>query len=161
MIGGLELGVQMMLDLCGGEASELVSDGAIPQFDRTFELRAARVESLVGMKVEPDEQIRILRDLGFSPRAASSRISVKVPSWRPDIFGEADLVEEVARIASLASLQGKPLPGTSAGVSESILTRSQKRERRARRTIASLGYNECVTYSFGDAELTSLFSGDH
>ena len=157
-IGGLAMGVQMILDHCGGEASEFVSDGTVPSSERTIDLRMSRVEGFVGMKIEADEQIRILQSLGFSPRADGGRISVEVPSWRPDIFGEADLVEEVARIASLAGLAGKPLLGTRAGVSDSILTPIQKRERCARRTIASLGYNECVTYSFVEAESACLFS---
>jgi phenylalanyl-tRNA synthetase beta chain len=81
------------------------------------------------------------------------------PSWRPDVLGDADLVEEVARIASLTKLQGKPLRRALPGVPRPILTPTQVRERAARRTIAALGYNECVTYSFIDAEAASLFGG--
>ncbi len=160
-IDGLAMGVQMILDLCGGEASEFVSDEAIPKFERKYALRTSRVERLVGMRIDVDKQVRILQSLGFAPRADEESISVEVPSWRPDIFGEADLVEEVARIASLASLEGKPLPETRKGVSGSILTPGQKRERCARRTIASLGYNECITYSFVEAKLAGLFADGH
>ena len=65
------------------------------------------------------------------------------PTWRPDVLGEADLVEEVARVASLSKLQGKPLARSIPGVPRPILTPLQVRERTARRTLASLGYNEC------------------
>jgi len=81
------------------------------------------------------------------------------PTWRPDILGEADLVEEVARIASLTKLEGKPLRRTQVGVPLPILTPLQQREKAARRTLAALGYNECVTYSFIDAEAATLFGG--
>ncbi|MFN3605833.1 MAG: phenylalanine--tRNA ligase subunit beta, partial [Cypionkella sp.] len=81
------------------------------------------------------------------------------PSWRPDILGEADLVEEVARIASLTKLQGRPLPRAALGVPKPILTPLQLRERTARRTIAALGYNECVTYSFIDHSAAQMFGG--
>jgi phenylalanyl-tRNA synthetase beta chain len=79
------------------------------------------------------------------------------PSWRPDVLGEADLVEEVARIASLTKLKAAPMPRATAAVPKPILTPLQRREQIARRTAAALGYNECVTYSFIDAEAAALF----
>ena len=82
-----------------------------------------------------------------------------VPSWRPDILGEADLVEEVARIASLTKLVGRPLPRMQGGVPKPILSPMQKREQIARRTTAARGYNECVTYSFIDHASAALFGG--
>ncbi|MEQ9673003.1 MAG: phenylalanine--tRNA ligase subunit beta, partial [Roseovarius indicus] len=82
-----------------------------------------------------------------------------VPSWRPDVMGEADLVEEVARVASLTKLEGKPMRRMSAGVPKPILSPIQKREQIARRTCAALGYNECVTYSFIDKPAAELFGG--
>ncbi|MEP0565740.1 MAG: phenylalanine--tRNA ligase subunit beta, partial [Paracoccaceae bacterium] len=82
------------------------------------------------------------------------------PSWRGDVKGEADLVEEVARIASLTNLEPKPMARTHAGVPKPILTPLQKREQTARRTAAALGYNECVTYSFIDEASAALFGVD-
>ena len=82
-----------------------------------------------------------------------------VPSWRPDVQGEADLVEEVARIASLTKLEGRPLRRTDDGVSKPVMTPSQRREGAARRAAAALGYNECVTYSFVDQASAALFGG--
>ena len=86
---------------------------------------------------------------------ASSRVR---PSWRPDIGGEADLVEEIARVASLDRLEGQPLPRPAAGVARQILTPAQKRLQGCRRAIAALGYSECVTYSFIDSGLAAQFS---
>jgi phenylalanyl-tRNA synthetase beta chain len=82
-----------------------------------------------------------------------------VPSWRPDVQGDADLVEEVARIASLTKLQGRPLPRLTDGVPKPVMTPTQRRIVAARRTTAALGYNECVTYSFIDQPSAALFGG--
>ena len=81
------------------------------------------------------------------------------PSWRPDVLGEADLVEEVARVASLTKLKGVPMARETTGVPKAILTPMQIREKTARRTIAGLGYNDCVTYSFIDAKAAVMFGG--
>jgi phenylalanyl-tRNA synthetase beta chain len=152
---GLDLATQMILDLCGGEASELAEDGAALDTTRSYKLNAARVVSLVGMDIPEAEQRQTLTALGF----ALDGNQVTPPSWRPDVLGDADLVEEVARVASLSKLQGKPLKRSVAGVPRPILTPLQVRERSARRTIAALGYNECVTYSFIDEAAARLFGG--
>ncbi|MBD3765217.1 MAG: phenylalanine--tRNA ligase subunit beta [Rhodobacterales bacterium] len=152
---GLELATQMVLDLCGGEASEVVSDGAVPETARAYRLDPARVVRLVGMDIPAETQRATLEALGFT--LAGDMASP--PSWRPDILGEADLVEEVARIASLTRLQGRPLARPQPGVPRPILTAAQTRERVARRTLAGLGYNECVTYSFIDQAAAQLFGG--
>ncbi|MGB8812085.1 MAG: phenylalanine--tRNA ligase subunit beta [Paracoccaceae bacterium] len=152
---GLDLATQMILDICGGEASNLVQDGETPNTKRSYTLNPARVVSLVGMDISESEQRQTLTALGFSLRGDQ----VTPPSWRPDVLGDADLVEEVARVASLSKLVGKPLRRTAPGVPKPILTPLQTRERTARRTLASLGYNECVTYSFIDQPAAALFGG--
>ncbi|MDA8746923.1 phenylalanine--tRNA ligase subunit beta [Litoreibacter sp.] len=152
---GIEHATRMILDLCGGEASEVVMAGAMPDHSRAYKLDTDRVQSLVGMEIPADTQRETLTALGFELKGDMAH----VPSWRPDVQGEADLVEEVARIASLANLVGKPLPRTNAGVPKPILTPMQKREQAVRRTIAALGYNECVTYSFIDGASAALFGG--
>ena len=152
---GLELATQMVLDLCGGEASHVVMDGAVPDTARAYRLDPARVISLVGMDIPEATQRATLEALGFT----LSGDMAAPPSWRPDVLGEADLVEEVARIASLTKLQGKPMARETVGVPKAVLTPMQLREKTARRTIAALGYNECVTYSFIDAKSASLFGG--
>ncbi len=155
---GLEAATQMVLDLCGGEASEVVEAGAAPQTARSYTLDPNRVESLVGMTIARDEQVRILTALGFSASGSGNALEVWVPSWRRDVHGEADLVEEVARVSSLTKLEPQPLP-RAAGVPKPVLTPMQLRERAARRTAAALGYNECVTYSFIDKASAELFGG--
>ncbi len=154
-LSGLDLATQMILDLCGGEASDIAQDGAAIDTSRAYKLTPARVISLVGMDIPEAEQRKTLESLGFTLNGDMAA----PPSWRPDVLGEADLVEEVARIASLSKLQGKPLLRAVSGVPRPILTPLQVRERTARRSIAALGYNECVTYSFIDQASAALFGG--
>jgi phenylalanyl-tRNA synthetase beta chain len=151
----LDLATQMILDLCGGVPSNRVVAGKVPDVSRAYRLDTARVQSLVGMDIPESEQRQTLTALGFKLEGNMAY----VPSWRPDILGEADLVEEVARIASLTKLQGRPMARALPGVPKPILSPMQKREQIARRTGAALGYNECVTYSFIDHAAATLFGG--
>ncbi|WP_028957084.1 phenylalanine--tRNA ligase subunit beta [Sulfitobacter sp. 20_GPM-1509m] len=152
---GLEHAVRMIVDHAGGEASELVQAGGVPDTARAYKLDAARVQSLVGMEIPESQQRQTLTALGFRLEGDMAH----VPSWRPDVQGEADLVEEVARIASLTKLEGKPLPRLTPGVPRPVMTPGQRREQIARRTTAALGYNELVTYSFIDQASAALFGG--
>jgi len=152
---GLELATGMVLELCGGAPSNVVVAGHIPDIDRAYRLDTDRVQSLVGMEIPADEQRRTLTALGFRLEGDMAH----VPGWRPDVQGPADLVEEVARVASLTKLQGRPLAREQTGVARPILTPMQRRERAVRRAIAALGYNECVTYSFIDQASAALFGG--
>jgi phenylalanyl-tRNA synthetase beta chain len=154
-LDGLDLATQMIVDICGGEASDIAQDGAPLDTSRAYALETARVISLVGMEIPADQQRATLTALGFTLDGDMA----SPPSWRPDILGEADLVEEVARIASLTKLQGRPLPRVTAGVPKPILTPLQVRARMARRSLAALGYNECVTYSFIDEAAAKMFGG--
>ncbi|WP_170332519.1 phenylalanine--tRNA ligase subunit beta [Ruegeria arenilitoris] len=152
---GLEHATQMILDICGGEVSKVVEAGKAPNHARAYKLDAERVQSLVGMDIPEAEQRQTLTRLGFRLEGEMAH----VPSWRPDIMGEADLVEEVARIASLTKLQGKPLPRVTDGIPKPVMTPTQRRQSMARRTCAALGYNECVSYTFIDQASAALFGG--
>ncbi|AML51293.1 phenylalanine--tRNA ligase subunit beta [Falsihalocynthiibacter arcticus] len=151
----IELATQMILDLCGGEASHVVTAGEVPDVSRAYKLDTDRVQSLVGMEIAPEVQRASLEALGFVLEGDMAW----VPSWRPDVLGSADLVEEVARIASLTKLEGRPMARATVGVPGPILTPMHRRESMARRTAAALGYNECVTYSFIDKASAELFGG--
>ncbi|MCY3878354.1 MAG: phenylalanine--tRNA ligase subunit beta [Rhodobacteraceae bacterium] len=155
---GLEMATRLVMEICGGEASEVVFDGEVPDTTRSLQLRLGRVQQIAGVSVAPKEQLRILSDLGFAVAGEGDTVSVVPPSWRPDIFGEVDLVEEIARIVSLTKLEARPLPRPAKGIARQILTPAQKREQICRRSIAALGYNECVTYSFVDAGMAAMFS---
>ncbi len=151
---GLEHATRMILDHAGGEASEVVIAGALPDVSRAYRLDPQRVISLVGMDIPAETQRQTLQALGFTLEGDMAH----VPSWRPDVQGEADLVEEVARVASLTKLRGAPM-ARGHGVARPILSPMQRREQMARRSMAALGYNECVTYSFIDAASATLFGG--
>ncbi|SPJ23521.1 phenylalanine--tRNA ligase subunit beta [Palleronia abyssalis] len=152
---GLEAATQMILDLCGGEPSEVVEAGAAPDHARSYTLDTARCSSLVGMDIPATQQRETLESLGFRLEGDLAH----VPSWRPDVLGQADLVEEVARVASLTKLAPQPMARPQPGVPKPILTEGQRREQIARRTCAALGYNEAVTYSFIDSTSAALFEG--
>ncbi|MDP5307964.1 phenylalanine--tRNA ligase subunit beta [Paracoccus spongiarum] len=154
-LAGLEMATRMVLDLCGGEASEVVTAGALPDTRRAYRLDPQRTSRLVGLDIAEDRQRAILQSLGFRLEGDMAH----VPSWRPDVLGEADLVEEIARIESLTRLEGKPLARPQPGVPRPILTPGQIREKAARRQAAALGYNECVTYSFIDQAAAAMFGG--
>ncbi|MEO0992613.1 MAG: phenylalanine--tRNA ligase subunit beta [Pseudomonadota bacterium] len=156
---GMELATRMILDLCGGEVSEPVQAGTVPDTARSYRLRPARVESLVGMSIPREEQVRILTALGFSATGTGEALEVWVPSWRPDVHGEADLVEEIARVASLTKLKAKPMSRPDPGVLRPVLTPAQVREAAARRSLAASGLNECVGYSFVSGPQAALFGG--
>ncbi|MEL7215792.1 MAG: phenylalanine--tRNA ligase subunit beta, partial [Pseudomonadota bacterium] len=151
---GMELATRMILDLCGGEPSEVVVAGAIPDTSRSYRFDPARCSSLVGMDIAEVDQKRILTDLGFTVEGER----VHVPSWRPDVMGDADIVEEVARVTSLTKLEGKPLK-RPAGVAKPVVTPMQRRTGIARRTLAALGAHECVTYSFIQVDHAAHFGG--
>ena len=152
---GLELATRMILDLCGGEASEVVQDGEAVIDRRAYRLDPRRIRTLVGMDVPAAEQRRTLEALGFR---FEGDMAIP-PSWRPDVLGEADLIEEIARVASLSRLTAAPLPRPAAGVTRPVLTQAQRQEKAARRTLAALGYNECLTYSFISQGAAARFGG--
>jgi phenylalanyl-tRNA synthetase beta chain len=145
---GLDLATAMMMEVAGGTPSKAKVAGAPPvkPFKVAFEF--ARVGKLMGLAISDAEIRRTLEALGFRIEGKGPRYDVTAPSWRPDIHGAADLVEEVARIAGLEAIPSVPLPRASGGVTRATLTDGQRRVRRARRSLAARGYVEAVTWSF-------------
>jgi phenylalanyl-tRNA synthetase beta chain len=151
----LDAATAMIVELCGGSPSgrSLTTTARWSEVvePRTVALRPERVASLAGLELPAAEQARILSALGFSEGATGWT----VPGWRPDIDGEADLVEEVARVAGFDQLPSTPLPRVP-GVAKPVALPSQRLERRLRRAAAGLGLHEAITWSFiamGDADL--------
>lgn len=134
---------QLILDICGGEASDIVRAGEPPLAAKAVTYDTALCARLGGIDVAADKQAEILTSLGF----AVSGPSVTVPSWRRDIDGPADLVEEVVRMIGLDNVPSTPLPRAD-GVAKPTATPLQKLERRARRAAAGLGLNEAINWSF-------------
>jgi phenylalanyl-tRNA synthetase beta chain len=155
---GSDIAAQMILDLCGGEASQIVIAGKVPETRRTFTLRKTRVKQLGGLDCPWAEQLRILRALGFQVTEAAGGASCTPPTWRPDVNGEADLVEEICRIVGLENIAFAEMTRPQA-IARPVLTPLQKRMLGARRTLASRGFNEAVTYAFLDHASALRFGG--
>jgi phenylalanyl-tRNA synthetase beta chain len=155
---GMEIATRLVLDLCGGAPGDVVQAGAEPDWRRTVTLRPGRIESLGAVAV-PDEAIaRILSHLGCSVVKAGAAFQVSLPSWRADIEGEADLVEEVLRLHGYDHIPAVPLLPVGALPGQAV-DAAQRRAGLVRRTLAERGLNEAVTYSFMSSAL--LGAGNH
>ncbi len=141
---GLALLTQLIVEICGGEPSEIIRAGEAPQGTKVVPYDPALAERLGGVAIAEDQQRATLRALGF---ASDARWNVIVPSWRPDVDGAADIVEEVVRIHGLDNIASTPLPRTD-GVARPTATPVQQLERKVRRAAASRGAHEAVTWSF-------------
>ena len=154
VVPGLELATKLILEICGGEASDVLVAGEAPaapgpiRFDRSY------VRQLTGLSIDNARIDQILSDLGF----AIEGDQVTPPTWRRDVEGRADLVEEVARIEGFGALPAEPLPEIVRPAG-GVLSVRQNRIRTARRAMAALGYAETVTWSFLSRETARLFGG--
>ena len=153
---GLAIATRLVLDHCGGKASGVTRAGTPPVEARTIAYDPARAETLGGLAIAPDRQKAILESLGFG---VDDGWKVTVPSWRRDVDGSADLVEEVIRIEGIDKVPTVPLDRMP-GVAKPTATPEQKLERRVRRAAAARGLNEAVTWSFiSDAEAAPYGGG--
>ena len=158
VVPGLDLATSMILDMCGGTPSRMKLAGSAPDPQRKIMFDTARVGKLSGLAIADDAIKATLEALGFELAAKSGMLQVTVPSWRPDVHGAADLVEEIVRIAGLDKVASTPLP-RQPGVARPVLTELQRRIRKARRTLASRGLVEAVTWSFLPKSEAELFGG--
>ncbi|WP_237152726.1 phenylalanine--tRNA ligase subunit beta [Oryzibacter oryziterrae] len=158
VVAGLELATQMVIDLCGGEASELVVAGKEPLRNLVIDFPLHEVKRLSGLTLSEGAITTTLEALGFGVQGLGETREVSVPSWRPDVHGKADLVEEVVRIAGLDQVKPTPLPRL-ASVGAKVLTPLQIRTRRAKRALATRGLVEAVTWSFVSEAQATAFGG--
>ena len=157
-VPGLELATELVQQLCGGEASEILVAGSVPETDLVIDFDPVEIWRLSGLDIDWTETKMILTKLGFWVAGAHAPYKVAVPSWRPDIEGKADLVEEVVRIAGLDRVAGEPMPRLSS-VAQPVLTVGQNRDRQAKRALAARGMVEAVTWSFISAAAAEAFGG--
>jgi phenylalanyl-tRNA synthetase beta chain len=155
---GLALATRLAIELAGGEASEIVRAGEPPRFDKIVEYRPVRALELGGVEVAETRQEEILGRLGFAVETGRDVWRIAVPSWRRDIDGSADIVEEVVRIEGIGKVEATPLP-RAPGVARPTATAQQLVERRVRRAAAARGLNEAVTWSFVSEEEAAPFGG--
>jgi phenylalanyl-tRNA synthetase beta chain len=156
VLPGLDEATRLIQEFCGGEASQPAIAGRVPDAKRTVPFRSARIMSLGGAAIAEDETLAILERLGFVAHPGTDRLPVDVPSWRADIQGEADLVEETLRVKGYEAIPAVPLPCME-GIFPAVETVMQRRRRDAKRTLAARGMMEAVTYSFMDERIARLF----
>ena len=155
---GIELATKLVLECCGGEPSEVIVAGAAPSWRREVDFRPERVARLGGLEVPPEGCRRILESLGFTVSEGGAALRVAVPSWRSDIVGEADLVEEVARVRGYDAIPAVSLPKRAVG-GRPTPDPLRRAAGIVRRTLAARGMTEAVTFSFASRREAALFGG--
>jgi phenylalanyl-tRNA synthetase beta chain len=158
MVPGLELATRLVLDFCGGAASDIVVAGSAHAEDRVIEFPVAEIKRLSGLDVPLVEMKRVLAHLGFFVAGAGESVKIAIPSWRPDIEGKADIVEEVVRILGVDRVPPTPFP-RGEDARKPVLTAPQVRVRKAKRALAARGMAEAVTWSFIGKAQAQLFGG--
>jgi phenylalanyl-tRNA synthetase beta chain len=158
MVPGMERTTELVLELCGGVAAKADVVGYKGYEPKIVDFPFSEVRRLTGLEVSTEESVQILTRLGFKVSGSGERVSVAVPSWRPDVDGKADLVEEVMRIHGVDNIEPAPLESHVA-INGKILTTLQIRTRTAKRALASRGMLEAVTWSFISEDQAKLFGG--
>jgi len=158
MLPGLELATRMVMDFCGGRPSEVTVAGSAEAPERIIDFPLSELKRLAGLTVPLPEMRRVLARLGFFVAGQGERVKVAVPSWRPDVQGKADVVEEVVRIFGVDRVPSTPFDrGESAR--KPVLTPIQLRTRKAKRALAARNLVEAVTWSFIAKAHAELFGG--
>jgi phenylalanyl-tRNA synthetase beta chain len=157
VVPGLELATKLILDFCGGEPSEIVVAGHVPDWKRRIDFTPEAVKRLAAIDLPVSEITRILTNLGFVVDAGMP-LKITPPSWRSDVEGSADLVEEVVRIHGIDHVPSVPMTRPHA-VARPVLTPAQRRLRTVRRLLAARGFNETISFSFIPRAHATLFGG--
>tara|TARA_Y100001934_G_C12386351_1_gene796190 strand:+ start:10768 stop:13173 length:2406 start_codon:yes stop_codon:yes gene_type:complete len=155
---GADVATKLILEFCGGEASELTVAGEMPKWDRPVSLRPKRMKSFGGVDVESDEAFDILMRLGFSPKIEGGVIYGTTPSWRADVESEYCIIEEVLRVKGFDKIPVVPLERNSSLPAPAIGIQ-QRRAAFAKRTLAQRGMMEAVTWSFMPSADVDLYGG--
>jgi phenylalanyl-tRNA synthetase beta chain len=158
MLPGLELATQMVMEFCGGTPSEIVVAGDPTPKEAVIDFPLTELPRLTGLKLPLNDIRRILEKLGFFAVGQSEKVKVAVPSWRPDVHGRADIVEEIVRIAGVDRVPSVPFP-RGEHARKAVLTPIQNRTRKAKRALAARALTEAVTWSFVSKREAELFGG--
>src|SRR5579862_8784379 len=158
MVPGLELATRMVMELCGGTPSEVTLAGSVAPQERVIDFPMSELKRLAGLAVLLTEMRRVLERLGFFVAGQGERVKVAVPSWRPDVEGKADVVEEVVRIVGVDRVPPTPFPRGETP-RKPVLTPIQLRTRKAKRALAARNLDEAVTWSFISKKHAELFGG--
>ncbi len=152
---GLELATELILKICGGEASKIQITGKTNRKNKIINFKVEKFEKLIGISITSNEIDKILSSLGFKCKKSQKAIKVEVPSWRPDVSLDEDLIEELIRIKGFDNIK---LIKPSKDRTQDTLTFKQKLFHLSQRSLASKGYMEIVTWSFTDSKIDKQFS---
>jgi phenylalanyl-tRNA synthetase beta chain len=158
LLPGLELATQMVIELCGGTPSDIALAGNPEIPERVIDFPLSELKRLAGLDVPLAEVQRVLGRLGFEVAGQDKKVKIYVPSWRPDVHGPADIVEEVVRILGVDRIPPTPFDRGEAP-RKPVLTPLQVRTRKAKRALAGRGLVEAVTWSFVSQQQAALFGG--
>ncbi len=151
---GIDIATTLILEFCGGEASEIIRAGDVPDWKREIEYDPAYVEKLIGLDVPEDKQLSILTALGFKI-SGKGPYKITPPSWRGDVHGAADIAEEIIRIVGFDQIPSVSVHGENTGtVAETPLL---NKGRKARNALTARGFDECVTWSFMKTDTAKIF----
>ncbi len=151
---GLEMAAKLIIEICGGEISNFDIQETKKFNKKIIKLNSNLVSKIIGIKINERDIIKILSKLGFETKKKSKLIYIKIPTWRPDIFGEIDLVEEIIRILgfdNIKSIEPEKIR------EKPTLNFYQKHFHLAQRSVASKGYYETITWSFSDEKINDKF----
>ena len=152
---GLELATELILKICGGDASKFQITGKTSKKNKIINFQVEKFEKLIGISITANEIDKILSSLGFKCKKSSKSIKVEVPSWRPDVNLDEDLIEELIRIKGFDNIKLiKPIKNRT----QETLNFKQKLFHLSQRSLASKGYIEIVTWSFTDSKIDKQFS---
>ena len=152
---GLEVATTLILDICGGSASKFDITGSILKKNKSIELDAGKFMSTIGISIDNKEVKKTLNSLGCKVKINKKSYKVEVPSWRPDISQDIDLIEELIRIKGFDKI---PLIEPTKKREKETLNYRQKLFHLSQRALASKGFMECVTWSFTDSKTDKQFS---
>ena len=152
---GLELAVELIIKICGGEVSKFTITGKPSQSNKIIKFEIDKFEKLIGISITMNETDKILSSLGFKCSKGKKNLKVEVPTWRPDINLDEDLIEELIRIKGFNKIK---LISPEKNRIKETLNYKQKIFHLSQRAIASKGYLETVTWSFTDSKIDKQFS---
>ena len=155
VIEGLEVATELITRICGGQASKFIVSGKYSQKNKTIKLQIDKFESVIGISISANDAVKILTSLEFKCKKSKKELIVEVPSWRPDISQDIDLIEELIRIKGFSNIK---LVEPEKKRYQETLNYKQKLFHLSQRSLASKGYLETVTWSFTDSKIDKDFS---
>ena len=152
---GLEVATNLIVKICGGEASKLSIAGKLQVKNRVIEIDNGKFKKVIGISISSNETKKILNSLGFKTKISKNKLKIEIPTWRPDIHQDVDIIEELIRIKGFDKIS---LIHPERTRSKETLSFKQKLFHLSQRAVANKGYLEAVTWSFTDSRIDKQFS---